>query len=202
MEKIFNKTFDVLNGIIVFLSQIQKYNAALDAIDEIRLNECIPIDSNRFMKIAIEALEQQCIAEVSKLTDSAHFLGKDNCSIRLLKELCLDDEMKSYFPEGENDSLIQALDECQNRLNNTVPKYIRNKQIAHHDFEQIVNGKIQEVSFNSIIVNVNATIDVISEISRRITIADFSWAFFDYEQLKAKYKSSIISLIGGSLEQD
>ncbi len=191
----YNKTFDTLNGLLILLSQIQKYIAALDSFDEMK-NDGIAINANIFIATALDALEQQCISETVKIIDNAHFNKiYDNCSLELLKEYCLDKDMESFFSEGENDSLIIELDSCINALNSTVSRYIRNKQVAHHDFDQMISGEEQIVSFSSVITGISETVNVVCRISDRVTKAEYSGIVHDYDILKASYKTAIKELI-------
>ena len=74
-------------------------------------------------------------------------------------------------------------------------KCIRKKQIAHHDFDQMMSGKEQSVSFSELIFGIKETIKVICRISDRITNAEYNWACLDLDELKAKYKKEIVKLL-------
>ena len=100
----FSQAQIVWYGITAFLTRIREYIAALKV-----LNEYCEDLQNNLLSTSKDAVEQQLLLDIAKIFDPAQYRKSENCSIHLLKELCLKDAKR--FPNGEQDQLIVKIDE-------------------------------------------------------------------------------------------
>lgn len=130
-------------GITTFLTQIRKYIAA------IKILESNPeYKNNPLLEISLDAISAQLLLDVAKIFDRAHYGHDDNCSINLLKQLCIDD--KGKFSLGEEDPLVLLANTLCNEYKRIISKKLRDKKIAHYDLNEVFTGSYQAVDYNDL----------------------------------------------------
>ena len=122
--------------ITYFVVEIRKYTAALCAIEKCEEDISSQDKENAYFKLSREAIEHLLITEIAKLFDNAKTCGKDNCSLKKLRELCLKGENKAIFLNN-SDNIIEMFDVIFEEYENVISKKIRNEKIAHHDLKAL-----------------------------------------------------------------
>jgi len=107
--------------------------------------------------------------EVEKVFDRARTNGHENCSIKYLQELCLVEPLNALFPDGKDDKLLVSIDNCYSKYEEVLPVEIRNKMMAHHDFERILEFKESLIFFEEVKDLVTQSVTIIEKIGERIT---------------------------------
>ena len=134
------KIMTVLLGISAIYSRVLETTAAVGAYEivatgEIELKESV----SQYITVISSAAADRLMSEIATLFDTAGRDNQENCSLKLLRNMCLQDA--EHFPLGENDEMMLRLDELFNDFNSSSLKKSRNKQLSHHDFHQILSGE-------------------------------------------------------------
>ena len=157
----YSQSHIVWYGIVTFLTRIRQYVAILKVMNT------IPYKENPFLETAMGAVEQQLLLDVAKLFDPAYYNKREeNCSLNLLKQLCLTDQKR--FPKGETDPLIGKIDEISGKFKSVVSKRLRDKKIAHHDLTAMFNDELGHVIFGDAVSLIEEMSDLTIEIGERL----------------------------------
>jgi len=182
----FSQAQIVWYGITAFLTRIREYIAALKV-----LNEYCEDLQNNLLSTSKDAVEQQLLLDIAKIFDPAQYRKSENCSIHLLKELCLKDAKR--FPNGEQDQLIVKIDELCLEYDKVISRNLRNKKIAHHDLESMFNDTFPQVSFNDLVVLIENYSAILSKIGERLLGGELN--FPTIFSLETAYKDSLNALM-------
>lgn len=178
----YSQPYLVWFGITTFLTQIRKYIAAIKSLES--NPEC---KNNPFLKISQEAITSQLLLDTAKVFDPAQYRGDENCSINLLKKLCLEDEQK--FPLGEKDPLVAVIDALCARYNIVITKKLRNKKIAHYDLNEVFTGSCQAVDYNDLKELIEACSVLIVNIGKQLL--GMEMRFPEFSELEKVYTSCL-----------
>lgn len=182
MKNIRDDVVEIWMRLTTFCNESIEYISALDAFERAKGEvggEEIPERS--LIAVCRRALERQYIASIQLIFDRAHFFDKthskqrDNCSVMLLRELCLTDEMRVLFKDGEGDEIIQALTQCQKRYEVCIPLEIRNRMMAHHDLETIRSLESTCVYFEDIKSLIIQLSEVLNKVASRLMGIDVTY---------------------------
>ena len=143
----YNTPENVCNGLTVFIREIRGQTAVLRAYDNIfKEKRC---DSS-FLNRAYESIWRELLSEIARVFDKSFTGSSENCTLLRLKELCLEEQYLYLFPGGRQNSLIQSIDLLHQRYNKLRIGKSRNKQLAHHDLKQVVEGACITISLDQI----------------------------------------------------
>ena len=176
MRNIRDDVVDVWMRLTTFCNESIEYISAIDAFERAKGEvgrEEVPELS--LIAVCRRALERQYIASIQLIFDKAHFKQRDNCSVMLLRELCLTDEMKILFKDGEEDEIIQALNQCQKQYEKCIPLEIRNRMMAHHDLEKIRSLESTYVYFEDIKNLIIQLSEVLNKVASRLMGIDVTY---------------------------
>lgn len=176
----------VLYALATPVNESIKHMAALNVI-----NEKINIGENQFFTILSETTSQCLLMELSNIYDSASFKTDSNCSIKKLKEVCLND--LKHFPNGQNDDIISEIDNLCNMFEEVVSKHLRNKKLAHYDLKEMFSGKQSCLSASKVQELTEKTAQLLAKVSNRILGAELKLQSIndymtDYEKSLEDYK--------------
>lgn len=108
-----------------------KYAAALKAYGNVYKDDGA---QNAYIDVAQEALWRQLMSELSKIYDRKSTCGSDNCSIRQLRQCCLNHATAMH---GKSSELIAQLDALCERYESLFSRELRNKKLAHYDLKAV-----------------------------------------------------------------
>lgn len=182
----FSQAHIVWYGIVAFLTRIREYAAALKVLNEFCENL-----QNSLLNTSKDAIEQQLLMDIAKIFDPAQYRKSENCSIHLLKNLCLKDS--KHFPDGEQDRLLLKIDELCLEYDKVISKNLRNKKIAHHDLESMFNDSFSQVNFEDLVVLIENYSTILSEIGERLLGGELN--FPTISSLEKAYKDSLNDLM-------
>lgn len=146
---------------------------------------------NRFLEKSYIVIMNHLFLEITKIFDPA-YCGKDeNCSIKLLRELCKKSEHK--FPDKEQDPLLQRVNDLCNDYENMYLKRLRNKKLSHYDLASMFDHTFSQVNFDEIVKLVEEYTVVISEIGERLL--GIRSKFSEITDLEKEYEDSLKTLM-------
>lgn len=177
---------DTLIAICMLFQFSQRYTAALKAYGEMYGDRR---SGNDFLDISQETIWRQLLSELSKLYDAEKTGGNVNCSFGRIKTLYIDINGQLYA--GKNDSIINRIDELQYRYENLLTKQLRNKKLAHYDFEKVCEQVSPTLLFTEVEQFVKDTGEVLEKLCEQNYI---SGLLLEYDELVKKYKESLTSL--------
>lgn len=182
----------VLLGIKVFVHEISEYLSAVKAVGEIQKDiGKEEWTENIYLVLAEDAIWRQLISSITKVFDNDKTGKYYNCSLKLLKELCLEEKKQRIFPKGKDDSLMRAIDSLYDKYNSIVSLHVRNKKVAHHDLNSLFSSSVPYILFSDVEDLVNETIDLISKIGERLWVVPLEFP----PVLSENYKEAILKLI-------
>ena len=135
---------EICLALSVFIDEAKNQVAA------IRACETIPEDKkekNIFLTTISEALWRELLTEIARMFDLSSHKGDENCSFLRLREECLE---SSFFPCGEEDTLIKMIDSLISLYKALPIRNARNKQLGHHDIKQIFKGQPINISTDEV----------------------------------------------------
>lgn len=182
----FSQAQIVWYGITAFITRIREYIAVLKVLNEY----CEDLE-NILLSTSRAAIEQQLLLDIAKIFDPAQYRKSENCSIHLLKELCLKDS--KHFPNREQDQLIVKIDELCLEYDKVISKNLRNKKIAHHDLESMFNDTFPQVSFKDLVALIENYSAILSKIGERILGGELSLPTIP--SLEKAYRDSLNDLM-------
>ena len=175
-------------GVSNILQQILKETGSLMAYSELCLDT-----QNGFLQISEESISRQLTMNIAKLFDNASTCGNTNCSIRFLRELCIN--RKDVFVNGADDITICKIDDSINRFEEVISREIRNKKLAHFDFDELYLFRQTYISFDDIIEIVNGVIVIVEELGNRLEFLSVEYPpitkyaeYFKKELIKLQHK--------------
>ena len=177
---------DALIAICTLFQFSQRYTAALKAYGEMYGDRS---SGNDFLDISQETIWRQLLSELSKLYDAEKTKRNVNCSFRRIKSLYFDSNRQ--LCKEKNDSIINRIDELQHRYEKLLTKQLRNKKLAHYDFEKVYEQVSQTLSFAEVEQFVKDTGEVLEKLCEQNYI---SGLLLEYDELVKKYKESLTSL--------
>lgn len=139
----FDTLINLCIALTAFIAEIGKQAAAIEAYNNVFQNE---VSGNVFLKLSYDSICREFLSEIARIFDNANTGQNENCTLLRLKNLCLNQKYSDFFPEGEEDDLIQSLDMVFQNYNQLSIKFSRRKQLAHHDLKQIIAGECVVVS--------------------------------------------------------
>ena len=156
-------------GLKVFAHEIGNYLAAVKAVGVIQKGTGKEIwTENKYLVLSEQAIWRQLVLDITKLFDTEKTGKYDNCSLKMIKALCLEEKYLYLFPKGQDDPLIQAIDKMYDKYISTTTLHVRNKKIAHHDLNEIFLSNIPCLLFSDIEELANETIQLIYKIGIRL----------------------------------
>ncbi|MEN6471473.1 MAG: hypothetical protein ABFC62_08400 [Clostridiaceae bacterium] len=184
-------------GLKVFVHEMGKYLAAVKAVGEIQqgIGKKILIE-NEYLVLAEEAIWRQLVLNITKFFDTEKTGKYYNCSLKMLKTLCLEEKNLNKFPKGQDDPLIRAIDTMYDKYNSTITLYVRNKKVAHHDLNDLFSPSIPYILFSDIEELVNESTDLVYKIGIKL------WGIpLEYPSISAEnYKEAILRLINDEVD--
>ncbi len=186
----------VCDGLTLFIGELRKKLAAVRAYINTYGNEG---SNNPYLKCADECIFRELLSEFGRVFDKSSTCGNENCSIHKLKELCLSEKYNYLFVEGHKEPTIILLDYIIDRFENLSPIKFRNKQLAHHDIQQIKEGKPIEIPFEKLEEIIIDLTKIFEQVRIKINShglsfpIEFSYST-SYEKLVLEYEESLKSL--------
>lgn len=186
----------VCDGLTLFISELRQKSAAVRAYINTYGNEG---SNNPYLKSADENIFRELLSELGRVFDKSSTCGNKNCSIHKLKELCLSEKYNYLFVEGHKDPIIILLDFAIYRYEQLSPIKFRNKQLAHHDIQQIIEGNPIEIPFEKIEEIIIDLTKIFEQVRTKISSQGLSFPIefsysISYEKLVLEYEESLKSL--------
>lgn len=185
----------VVVALISYIDEIRKCLAAMNAfalIEEKRIS--VPQVQDSLWEINVESVWRRLITDVAKLFDKASTCGKTNCSLKQLRELCLEPDNAELFPNREEDPLIVAIGQLQDQYEKTVSTSTRNQQVAHHDLELLKSGTPSFIKLSELNNLIDETTDIISNVASKLLLFDV--VFPPLEDMEKHFEKAIKSMTG------
>lgn len=163
IEEIYKAWF----GVFTLLQKIREYASAVSMYSVVAMGAVtFPEHINSYLSLLEDAAENRLTSEIAELFDPAEMKGDKNCSIKLLKNCCERNEV--FFQDGANDELVKRMNDLISDYNQSSIIRARNKQLSHHDFEQIFGNEPIEVSISEEYEIVERLTDIVIEIGKRL----------------------------------
>lgn len=154
-------------GMYVLLYKIRDLASAVNVYSVVASRAIvIPKNIAGYLSILEESTENRLTSEIAELFDSAEMRGNKNCSIKRLKKSCEENEV--FFPDGETDLLVKQMNDLISEYECSPIPRARNKQLSHHDFEQMFGNEAIEVSIPSLLEITEKLTGIITEIGKRL----------------------------------
>lgn len=180
--------------LIAFVREIRGQSAAVKAYGKVFGAHG---STNIFLHTAYEALWRELLIELAKLFDPSKGKSNKNWSLFRLQEICkkipMDDNYDQLFPNGENLLFACAIDSIYDEYIDLPIKKARNKQLSHHDVEQLSKKEIIKVPFGEVeklMLKISSLIEIIYT---HISFAEVSFA--DYDESVSEYERSLRQLV-------
>ena len=181
----------ICQALTLFLQEIREQAAATRAYVNVFGNdEC----DNIFLKRSGDAIWRELLSEIARVFDRSKTRNDENCTFLRLKEVCLKEQYLSLFPNGEQDDLIQALDSICEHYKTLPIKTARNKQLSHHDMNQLFDGDEIKISLDKLENFIEDTTKVFEKIYTRFYFGWIEVSFPQYDILVAKFESALLKL--------
>ena len=154
----------LLTALATFTYEVQKHAATLSLIQKYASQYRLDGTPSPFMEICEQAVEQQLLSLLSKVFDKEETCGKINCSFRTLQK------------EGREKNLSQAticaIDDLYADYEQIISRDVRNKKLAHIDWEMLYNSKLATVDYSDLLQFIKKTCATINAISKEALFAD------------------------------
>ena len=154
--------FELISALTVLVYEAQKDAAALIVMQKRRARKQEPLSD--FLEICEIALEQQTLSIVSKLFDSDSTHGHTNCSIQTLKKQCAELNVNKH--------ILEAIDRLIEEYQSVVSKDVRNKRLAHLDYDSLQEGVAYNIDFESLLNLIDGLCELLSVVSSEVLIGE------------------------------
>ena len=188
----YNTLENVCNALTTFVIEIREQVAAIRAYDNVFQNTPC---NNVFIQRAYESIWRELLSEIARIFDKANTGSYENCTLLRLKDLCRDEKYSVLFPGNEKNNLLQSLEKVIEQYNQLPIITSRRKQLAHHDLEQVIDGKCIEISLEQIEQLVEDVTSIFAKIRTRFYLGIYEITFAKYDILVEKYENDIRKLL-------
>lgn len=169
-----------------FLAESRKYIALLKVYSKYNSKF-----ENEFLHQSEVAILRELWLGVTKLFDTSCNKKDENCSIYLLRSLCVKNLHK--FPGEEQDWLILKIDELCHKYQSMPFKKVRNKTLAHYDLKSAFNAIFPQICFESIEMLIEEYSTIISQVGERLVGVKLKFTAID--DLEKTYEKSLKDLM-------
>jgi len=192
-NSVYNEPHIIWVAIITLFRFAQKYAAALKAYGNVYKGDGA---QNAYIDVAQEALWRQLMSELSKIYDRESTCGSDNCSIRQLRQCCLNHATAMH---GKSSELTAQLDALCERYESLFSRELRNKKLAHYDLEAVFSQEPPPIPFDDVEQFINETAHTLQQIGDCLLGGEVN---FGYDKLVKKYQASLLKLAIGDESHD
>ena len=178
--------------LFAFTMEIRQSLAAMNVYAEtIYTGISIPNEQKVLWDLNIQSVWRRLVSDITKVFDKGKTFKKTNCSVMYLKQFCLQED--HIFQGKEKDPYIIRLDALQQEYERVITSTIRNKTVAHHDYDTMRKGKESYIDLNDINHLIeNLSTDII-QLGKRLFNLDFG--FPPLNELQQQFKKAIVSMI-------
>lgn len=192
-NSVYNEPHIIWMAIITLFQFAQKYAAALKAYANVYKDDGA---QNAYIDVAQEALWRQLMSELSKIYDRESTCGSDNCSIRQLRQCCLNHATAMH---GKSSELIAQLDALCERYESLFSRELRNKKLAHYDLKAVFSQEPPPIPFDDVEQFINETAHTLQQIGDCLLGAEVN---FGYDELVKNFQASLLKLTIGDESHD
>lgn len=192
-NSVYNEPHIIWMAIITLFRFAQKYVAALKAYGNVYKDDGA---QNAYIDVAQEALWRQLMSELSKIYDRKSTCGSDNCSIRQLRQCCLNHATAMH---GKSSELIAQLDALCERYESLFSRELRNKKLAHYDLKAVFSQEPPPIPFDDVEQFINETAHTLQQIGDCLLGAEVNSG---YDELVKNFQASLLKLTIGDESHD
>ena len=192
-NSVYNEPHIILGALIILFQFAQKYAAALEAYGNVYKDDGA---QNAYIDVAQEALWRQLMSELSKIYDRESTCGSDNCSIRQLRQCCLNHATAMH---GKSSELIAQLDALCERYESLFSRELRNKKLAHYDLKAVFLQEPPPIAFDDVEQFINDTAHTLQQIGDCLLGVEVN---FVYDELVKIFQASLLKLTIGDESHD
>lgn len=192
-NSVYNEPHIIWVAIITLFRFAQKYAAALKAYGNVHKDDGA---QNAYIDVAQEALWRQLMSELSKIYDRESTCGSDNCSIRQLRQCCLNHATSMH---GKSSELIAQLDALCERYESLFSRELRNKKLAHYDLKAVFSQEPPPIAFDDVEQFINDTAHTLQQIGDCLLGVEVN---FVYDELVKIFQASLLKLTIGDESHD
>lgn len=192
-NSVYNEPHIIWVAIITLFQFAQKYAAALKAYGNVYKDDGA---QNAYIDVAQEALWRQLMSEMSKIYDRESTCGSDNCSIRQLRQCCLNHATAMH---GKSSELIAQLDALCERYESLFSRELRNKKLAHYDLKAVFSQEPPPIAFDDVEQFINDTAHTLQQIGDCLLGVEVN---FVYDELVKIFQASLLKLTIGDESHD
>lgn len=192
-NSVYNELHIIWMAIITLFQFAQKYTAALKAYGNVYKDDGA---QNAYIDVAQEALWRQLMSELSKIYDRESTCGSDNCSIRQLRQCCLNHATAMH---GKSSELTAQLDALCERYESLFSRELRNKKLAHYDLIAVFSQEPPPIPFDDVEQFINETAHTLQQIGDCLLGVEVN---FGYDELVKNFQASLLKLTIGDESHD
>lgn len=189
----YNEPHIVWYGIVSLFQFAQKYAAALRAYGEVYGDK---ESGNVYIDLSQEVIWRQLLSEISKIYDKKSTCDFDNCSIRQLRQCCLNHATAMH---GKSSELIAQLDALCERYESLFSRELRNKKLAHYDLIAVFSQEPPPIPFDDVEQFINETAHTLQQIGDCLLGVEVN---FGYDELVKNFQASLLKLTIGDESHD
>lgn len=157
--------YRLITALTVLVYEAQKDAAALIVLQKRKARKREPLSA--FLEICEKALEQQMLSIVSKTFDSSSTHGHTNCSIQTLITQCTEQKV--------NSAILETIDRLIEEYQCIVSKDVRNKRLAHLDYDSLKDGISYYIDFESLLGLIDGLCELLSAVSNEVLKGEVSF---------------------------
>lgn len=192
-NSVYNEPHIIWMAIITLFQFAQKFTAALKAYGNVYKDDGA---QNAYIDVAQEALWRQLMSELSKIYDRESTCGSDNCSIRQLRQCCLNHATAMH---GKSSELTAQLDALCERYESLFSRELRNKKLAHYDLIAVFSQEPPPIPFDDVEQFINETAHTLQQIGDCLLGVEVN---FGYDELVKNFQASLLKLTIGDESHD
>lgn len=192
-NSVYNEPHIIWMAIITLFQFAQKFTAALKAYGNVYKDDGA---QNAYIDVAQEALWRQLMSELSKIYDRESTCGSDNCSIRQLRQCCLNHATAMH---GKSSELTAQLDALCERYESLFSRELRNKKLAHYDLIAVFSQEPPPIPFDYVEQFINETAHTLQQIGDCLLGVEVN---FGYDELVKNFQASLLKLTIGDESHD
>lgn len=192
-NSVYNEPHIIWMAIITLFQFVQKFTAALKAYGNVYKDDGA---QNAYIDVAQEALWRQLMSELSKIYDRESTCGSDNCSIRQLRQCCLNHATAMH---GKSSELTAQLDALCERYESLFSRELRNKKLAHYDLIAVFSQEPPPIPFDDVEQFINETAHTLQQIGDCLLGVEVN---FGYDELVKNFQASLLKLTIGDESHD